>query len=241
MSRPNDEPGALSPLRRAFLALEEMQTKVDPSGGSAHRADRRSSAWAAASPAAPSIPAAFWRLLQRRGRRDHRGARAIAGTSTRYYDSDPTAPGKMATRWGGFLEHVDRFDAAFFGISPREAAAMDPQQRLLLEVAWEALEDARPARPTASAGAGPACSSASRAATTRSGMLAAAESRTPRRLLRHRRTRTASPPAASSYVLGLQGPSLAVDTACSSSLVARAPRVPEPAQRRVPDWRSPAA
>ena len=46
------------------------------------------------------------------------------------------------TRWGGYLDRIDEFDADFFGISPREAERMDPQQRLLLETAWEALEDA---------------------------------------------------------------------------------------------------
>ncbi|PRQ09065.1 type I polyketide synthase [Enhygromyxa salina] len=59
-----------------------------------------------------------------------------------YLDVDRAAPGKMTTRWGGFLDQVDQFDATFFGISPREAQQMDPQQRMGLELSWEALEDA---------------------------------------------------------------------------------------------------
>lgn len=59
-----------------------------------------------------------------------------------YYDPDISTPGTMQTRWGGFIDNIDQFDAQFFAISPREANHMDPQQRQLLEVSWEALQHA---------------------------------------------------------------------------------------------------
>ena len=50
--------------------------------------------------------------------------------------------GTVYSRWGGFIEDVDKFDPFFFNISPREAEMIDPQERLFLETAWKTLEDA---------------------------------------------------------------------------------------------------
>ncbi|HEV2149633.1 MAG TPA: beta-ketoacyl synthase N-terminal-like domain-containing protein, partial [Longimicrobiaceae bacterium] len=132
------------------------------------------------------------------------------------YDPDPKAPGKMSTRWGGFLRSVDGFDAAFFGIAPREAARMDPQQRILLEVAWEALEDAGqdPERLAGSATGVFVGISGSDYGQLQFGDPALGDA--------YAGTGGALSIAANrlSYALDLRGPSLAVDTACSSSLVA---------------------
>ena len=130
----------LSPLKRAYLALEEMQARL----AALERARTEPIAVIGLGcrfPGGADDPEAFWRLL-----RD--GVDTITEVPPdrwdvdAYYDPDPDAPGKNSTRWGGFLTTVDRFDAEFFGIAPREAASMDPQQRLLLEVTWEALNDA---------------------------------------------------------------------------------------------------
>ena len=50
--------------------------------------------------------------------------------------------GRKISRWGGFINSPDCFDAPFFHMSPREAEITDPQERLFLEVCWEAIEDA---------------------------------------------------------------------------------------------------
>jgi acyl transferase domain-containing protein/acyl carrier protein len=59
-----------------------------------------------------------------------------------WLDPAPGFPGRIRTRWGGFLNDVDQFDAGFFGLSAHEALRLDPQHRLILHSAWEAIEDA---------------------------------------------------------------------------------------------------
>ena len=134
------------------------------------------------------------------------------------YHPDRSKPGRMNSRWGGFLDRIDRFDAQFFGISPREAALLDPQQRILLEVAFEAVEDAGLTLASLAgkrAGVYVGIStfdyatlqldaherSTIDAYTTLGGMLCMAANRI-------------------SYFFNLIGSSLALDSACSSSLVA---------------------
>jgi len=117
---------------------------------------------------------------------------------------------------GGYLDHVDLFDAEFFGIAPREAHSIDPQQRLLLEVTWEALSDAGVA-PSALSG-------------TDAGVFLAVYNSDYARLQLHEDAVMdsqsgigAAHSVASgrlSFLLNLRGPCMTVDTACSSSLVA---------------------
>ncbi|MFR9727851.1 beta-ketoacyl synthase N-terminal-like domain-containing protein [Saccharopolyspora sp. MS10] len=54
----------------------------------------------------------------------------------------PNDPFSPVMRVGGFIDDVDKFDAAHFGFSPREAHRSDPRLRLLLMTAQEALDDA---------------------------------------------------------------------------------------------------
>ncbi|MGB1016001.1 MAG: type I polyketide synthase, partial [Nannocystaceae bacterium] len=133
-----------------------------------------------------------------------------------FYDPDPAAPGKMTTRWGGFLADIDQFDPEFFGVSPREAPSLDPQQRLLLETTWEALERAgkTPEQLMGSdtgvyvgicANDYQALATADVDAIDAYSLLGTSHSASVGRL---------------SYWLGLKGPNIPVDTACSSSLVA---------------------
>ncbi|WP_255955364.1 type I polyketide synthase [Streptomyces odontomachi] len=133
-----------------------------------------------------------------------------------HYAPTPGTPGRTASRHGGFLDDVFRFDAAFFGISPVEARGMDPQQRLLLHVVWEAFEAAHIVP--------------SRLAGSRTGVFigqATAEYGETGPPFEERDVRSvagsrlrAVTAGRVSYAFDLRGPSLVIDTACSSSLVA---------------------
>jgi acyl transferase domain-containing protein/acyl carrier protein len=219
MTTPAAADGApeLSPIKRAYLALERLQAKC--------RALEQARCepiavvgMACRLPGGADSPDAYWRLLRA-------GTDAVCDVPAgrwdigAYYDPDPSAAGKMSTRLGGYLrEPVDLFDPQFFGISPREAECIDPQHRLLLEVGWEALEHAAQIED--------------RLAGSPTGVFVGITSHDysdwhfPSRDLRqvgtHMITGNSHNAAAGrlSYCFGFHGPALAVDTACSSSLVA---------------------
>jgi acyl transferase domain-containing protein len=205
----------LSPLKQAVLAIEELQARLT----AAEQARNEPIAiigMGCRFPGADCIES-FWKLLAT-------GADAVREVPQSrwkiddYYDANPDAPGKMSSRWGGFLDAIDQFDPEFFGISPREATFMDPQQRLLLEVSWEALENAgQSPRDLAACQTGifvGLTSDEYAQLSYRDGDLS--------RFNAYFASGTARSIAGGriSYVLGLEGPNMSIDTACSSSLVA---------------------
>jgi microcystin synthetase protein McyD len=164
-----------------------------------------------------STPEAFWSFLKAGGN-TLTDVPSDRWNVSDFYDSDRSKPGKIYVSQGGFLNDVSMFDAHFFGIAPREALHIDPQQRLLLEVGYEALEDAGMAAPTARIG--------------KTGVFIGITNNDYARLIApggdystigayHISGNHINAAAGRiSYLLNLNGPSLAIDTACSSSLVA---------------------
>ncbi|MCB9551725.1 MAG: hypothetical protein H6705_07540 [Myxococcales bacterium] len=162
-------------------------------------------------------PDALWRLLVE-GREGIVEVPPDRWDVDAWYDPDPEAPGKMVTRRGGFIDGIDRFDAAFFGMAAAEARSVDPQQRMLLELTWEALERA---------GIPPSRLSGRRVgvflgmAVTEYGQLEL-HAADPRGITPWSGQGAVLSMAAGriAYVFGFEGPAMVVDTACSSSLVA---------------------
>ena len=160
-------------------------------------------------PGADSL-GAYWDLLQagRQAITDGRpGPGHWAGIA-----GDPEAC-DMASRRGGFVECVYRFDGQLFGI-PREVAdTVDPLEAMLLETTWDALEDAgihpdllRGSRTGVYVGVGPSeYLDLPMAAKVRYRDLGTSGSRAAEQIGR---------------VFGLKGPLVPVDLACASSLAA---------------------
>ncbi|MGA2249997.1 type I polyketide synthase [Terracidiphilus sp.] len=211
MNYPEQAKEPLSPLKLAFLKLQEAEARIreleaEQSGPIAIVGI------GCRFPGAEDGPDSYWRLL-----RD--GHCAISnGVQDRLRTTDSEVQLPDSAHCAALLRQVDLFDPQHFGISPREAGAMDPQQRLLLEVSWEALEHA---------GIDPVSLYQTRAGVyigitshdyaqlqIRSGDL--------KKLHPHFAAGVASSVAAGriAYTLGLHGPAISVDTACSSSLVA---------------------
>ncbi|MGH2510151.1 MAG: beta-ketoacyl synthase N-terminal-like domain-containing protein, partial [Ktedonobacteraceae bacterium] len=68
-------------------------------------------------------PDAFWQLL-RSGNSAIREVPAERWDLDRLYDPNLMQPGKVISRWGGFLDQIDQFDWRAFHILPREAQYM---------------------------------------------------------------------------------------------------------------------
>lgn len=164
-------------------------------------------------PWAPDL-ASFWRNLAG-GVEAVTEAPAERWNADAYYDPDLHRRTTAVSKWGAFLDDIDKFEPLFFSIAPAEARLMDPQHRLCLEESWRALEDAGYAPDALGELAVGVFVGAKQgdyaerfahtAVDLRSAMLGNDLSMLAARL---------------SYHMNLKGPCLTLDTACSSSLAA---------------------
>ncbi len=206
--------GELSPVKRALAEIRRLRARVD-------ELERVSTDPIAIVGMGLRLPGgvmdeeSFWRLLAE-GRDTIREIPPERWDWRVWEGDDRAGAGSAVSRFGGFLEEPEAFDAGFFGIAPREAVMMDPQHRLALEIAWEALENA-----------GYASRALQESATGI--FLGIGNSDYGRHIFRDPEAMDAYAGSGNSpamvagrlaYVLGLHGPALAIDTSCSSSLVA---------------------
>ncbi len=213
---------SLSPTKRALLAIKALQAKLD----AIEKAQREPIAIIGMScrfPGGADSPTAFWKLLKKK-------TDAVSEVPVdrwpidKYHSDEPDLPGKMVSRSGGFIPHLYDFDASFFRVSPREAITLDPQQRLALELGWESLENAGIVLGTAK---GDKATGDERSVGVFLGISSIDHwqqvlAQSPEQIDAYLATGNSHSVAAGrlSFLLGVNGPSLAIDTACSSSLVA---------------------
>ncbi|MBR3772655.1 MAG: SDR family NAD(P)-dependent oxidoreductase, partial [Clostridium sp.] len=133
-----------------------------------------------------------------------------------YYFGKGNPDNIIDTKWGGFIEDMDKFDALFFHIAPSEAEKMDPQERIFMETVWNAIEDAGLREEELGDG-------------NRAGLFVGVMNkdyeidgaqRVDKGRLSNCHSFYWSFANRISHFLNMQGPSIAVDTACSASLVA---------------------
>ncbi len=151
----------------------------------------------------------FWENLEK-------GTNSIAEVPSDRWDWREYFGITTNSKWGGFIEDIDKFDALFFSISPKEAESMDPQQRIMLELTWSCIEDA---------GYAPESFSGKNV-----GVFLGAcnfdykeiQDRYEEDIATHFLTNTLNTyiPNRISHFFNFHGPSIAIDAACASSLVA---------------------
>lgn len=208
-----DASGSLTGLSAVKLAL--MAKRVRAQTDAVRRAEPIAVVGMGCRFPGANSPDEFWRILID-GVDAIREVPSDRWNADAFYDIDAATPGRANTKWGGFLDRIDGFDAGFFGVLPREAERMDPQHRFFLEVAVDALDDAGLARE--------------RLRGSRAGVFVASYHNDYTNLqysdLESVDARTLTGTLHSvlanrlSYLLDLRGPSLSLDTACSSGLVA---------------------
>ncbi|MBE4751860.1 SDR family NAD(P)-dependent oxidoreductase [Corallococcus sp. ZKHCc1 1396] len=121
-------------------------------------------------------------------------------------------PGRTMSRWGGFIDGIEDFDAAYFGLRAEVAPHVDPLMRQMLEASVQCMRDSGYENAQLS--------------NARMGVFVGSRAGT-----YARRIETMLPDsivgvgqnfiaAHVSHLLNLRGPAMVVDTACSSSLTA---------------------
>ncbi|HZZ38231.1 MAG TPA: beta-ketoacyl synthase N-terminal-like domain-containing protein [Acidobacteriaceae bacterium] len=209
-----DPKSEMSPVKRALAEIRRLRARVDD----LERASAEPIAIIGMGlrlPGGATDEASFWALL-REGRDAIREIPPERWDWRSWDEPGVAGSGSGVSRFGGFINEPEAFDAGFFGIAPREAVMMDPQHRLALEIAWEALENGGYGSPAIQGSA--------------TGIfLGIGNSDYGRHIFRDAAAMDAyagsgnSPAMVAgrlSYVLGLHGPAVAIDTSCSSSLVA---------------------
>jgi len=218
---PNPFPTSSTPdyralMGKALLEIKDLKARLAQAEQNANADPVAVIGMACRFPGGANSPAQFWELLKN-------GVDAIGAVPhgrwdvERLCDADRSAPGKMVTARGGFIDDLEGFDAAFFGISPREAESLDPHQRILLEVCREALEDAQLV-PEALFGSNCGVFVGVSSMDNVIRLMGADELA---EIGAYHGTGCALAPIAGrvSYTFGFNGPSFVVDTACSSSLL----------------------